>query len=108
MTSSGAQLRPVEPLFISVPPRPQRLLHSEAYIKCVFSEGTVFVCWNLNGFYTGTLFYLTTLITFLSYHFMWQQVAQFLLLFQFAVSSDKWISFECVSVNIMLLFTDLK
>ncbi|GFG36133.1 hypothetical protein Cfor_02751 [Coptotermes formosanus] len=35
VTSSGAQLRPVEPLFVSVPPRPQRLLHSEAYIKYI-------------------------------------------------------------------------
>ncbi|PNF18061.1 Protein polybromo-1 [Cryptotermes secundus] len=35
MTTSGVQSRPVEPLFISVPPRPQRLLHSEAYIKYI-------------------------------------------------------------------------
>ncbi|XP_066994132.2 protein polybromo-1 isoform X3 [Anabrus simplex] len=27
--------RPMEPLFVSVPPRPQRLLHSEAYIKYI-------------------------------------------------------------------------
>ncbi|XP_069679864.1 protein polybromo-1 isoform X4 [Periplaneta americana] len=31
----GIQTRPVEPLFVSVPPRPQRLLHSEAYIKYI-------------------------------------------------------------------------
>nr|CAD7398152.1 unnamed protein product [Timema cristinae] len=27
--------RPAEPMFVSVPPRPQRLLHSEAYIKYI-------------------------------------------------------------------------
>ncbi|KAG8222161.1 hypothetical protein J437_LFUL000742 [Ladona fulva] len=27
--------RPMEPIFVSVPPRPQRLLHSEAYIKYI-------------------------------------------------------------------------
>ncbi|KAG8292054.1 Protein polybromo-1, partial [Homalodisca vitripennis] len=27
--------RNVEPLFVTVPPRPQRLLHSEAYIKYI-------------------------------------------------------------------------
>lgn len=27
--------RPMEPLFVSVPPRPQRLLHSEAYIRYI-------------------------------------------------------------------------
>lgn len=26
---------PPEPLFVAVPPRPQKLLHSEAYIRCV-------------------------------------------------------------------------
>lgn len=26
---------PVEPLFVTVPPRPQRVLHSEAYIKYI-------------------------------------------------------------------------
>ncbi|CAG2054909.1 unnamed protein product [Timema podura] len=28
-------VRPAEPMFVSVPPRPQRLLHSEAYIKYI-------------------------------------------------------------------------
>ncbi|KDR13747.1 hypothetical protein L798_12146, partial [Zootermopsis nevadensis] len=32
---AALQSRPVEPLFVSVPPRPQRLLHSEAYIKYI-------------------------------------------------------------------------
>lgn len=29
------QAPPAEPLFITVPPRPQRVLHSEAYIKYI-------------------------------------------------------------------------
>ncbi|XP_021930811.1 protein polybromo-1-like isoform X6 [Zootermopsis nevadensis] len=35
VTPGAVQSRPVEPLFVSVPPRPQRLLHSEAYIKYI-------------------------------------------------------------------------
>lgn len=34
-TSTAVVQKPAEPLFISVPPRPQRVLHSEAYIKYV-------------------------------------------------------------------------
>ncbi|KAK7869922.1 hypothetical protein R5R35_013708 [Gryllus longicercus] len=34
-TVAPALQRPVEPLFVSVPPRPQRLLHSEAYIRYI-------------------------------------------------------------------------
>lgn len=29
----AAPVRQLEPMFVTVPPRPQRLLHSEAYIK---------------------------------------------------------------------------
>ncbi|KAF4526533.1 hypothetical protein B566_EDAN005900 [Ephemera danica] len=32
---NAAPVRQLEPMFISVPPRPQRLLHSEAYIKYI-------------------------------------------------------------------------
>lgn len=32
-TSATAPPKPQEPMFISVPPRPQRVMHSEAYIK---------------------------------------------------------------------------
>ncbi|XP_018906134.2 protein polybromo-1 isoform X2 [Bemisia tabaci] len=33
--SAVAVMKPPEPMFITVPPRPQRLLHSEAYIKYI-------------------------------------------------------------------------
>lgn len=33
--ASAVQVKPQEPLFVAVPPRPQRVLHSEAYIKLV-------------------------------------------------------------------------
>lgn len=32
---AGPLVKPVEPIFHTVPPRPQRLLHSEAYIRFV-------------------------------------------------------------------------
>ena len=32
-TVAGAPAKQVEPIFHTVPPRPQRLLHSEAYIR---------------------------------------------------------------------------
>ncbi|XP_073978285.1 protein polybromo isoform X2 [Rhodnius prolixus] len=37
LSQNGGSLngKPMEPLFITVPPRPQRLLHSEAYIKYI-------------------------------------------------------------------------
>ena len=31
----AAPQNPPEPMFVSVPPRPQRLLHSEAYIRYI-------------------------------------------------------------------------
>uniref|UniRef100_A0A1B6CN38 Protein polybromo-1 n=1 Tax=Clastoptera arizonana TaxID=38151 RepID=A0A1B6CN38_9HEMI len=34
-SASGSTGRGVEPLFVTVPPRPQRLLHSEAYIRYI-------------------------------------------------------------------------
>merc|ERR1711962_1264195 len=34
-TSAGAPAKQVEPIFHTVPPRPQRLLHSEAYIRYI-------------------------------------------------------------------------
>ena len=39
----GAPVRQ-EPLFHSVPPRPQRLLHSEAYIKYIEVRNNVTIC----------------------------------------------------------------
>lgn len=35
LASSAVQVKPQEPLFVAVPPRPQRVLHSEAYIKYI-------------------------------------------------------------------------
>ncbi|XP_049837847.1 protein polybromo-1 isoform X3 [Schistocerca gregaria] len=35
VSSVGTIQKPVEPIFVPVPPRPQRLLHSEAYIKYI-------------------------------------------------------------------------
>lgn len=32
-SATGSTGRNLEPLFVTVPPRPQRLLHSEAYIR---------------------------------------------------------------------------
>merc|ERR1711994_22622 len=34
-STSGAPMKQVEPIFHTVPPRPQRLLHSEAYIRYI-------------------------------------------------------------------------
>ena len=48
----GPQVRQ-EPLFHSVPPRPQRLLHSEAYIKYIEVIYPTMINYTLNSLHQG-------------------------------------------------------